>query len=104
PSAPRKDTRRVEVRDVKLLLDEVAAGMNPSETREIMDDICAIHKRDCTILLIEHDTGLVEEYLSGDRDRLWNKDRRRKLSGSLLKPAGHRSLSRARRTMRHTSE
>jgi ABC-type branched-subunit amino acid transport system ATPase component len=24
-----------------LLLDELAAGMNPSETREIMDDICS---------------------------------------------------------------
>ena len=43
-----------------LLLDEPAAGMNPSETREIMDDIRAIHERGCTILLIEHDMGLVE--------------------------------------------
>jgi ABC-type branched-subunit amino acid transport system ATPase component len=43
-----------------LLLDEPAAGMNPSETREIMDDIRAIHERGCTVLLIEHDMGLVE--------------------------------------------
>ena len=43
-----------------LLLDEPAAGMNPSETREIMDDIRGIHERGCTILLIEHDMGLVE--------------------------------------------
>ncbi len=43
-----------------LLLDEPAAGMNPSETREIMEDIRALHARGCTILLIEHDMGLVE--------------------------------------------
>jgi ABC-type branched-subunit amino acid transport system ATPase component len=43
-----------------LLLDEPAAGMNPTETREIMEDIAAIHARGCTILLIEHDMGLVE--------------------------------------------
>ena len=43
-----------------LLLDEPAAGMNPSETREIMEDIRVIHERGCTILLIEHDMGLVE--------------------------------------------
>ena len=43
-----------------LLLDEPAAGMNPSETREIMEDIRAIHARGCAILLIEHDMGLVE--------------------------------------------
>ena len=34
--------------------------MNPTETREIMEDIGAIHERGCTILLIEHDMGLVE--------------------------------------------
>jgi branched-chain amino acid transport system ATP-binding protein len=34
--------------------------MNPSETREIMEDIRALHARGCTILLIEHDMGLVE--------------------------------------------
>lgn len=43
-----------------LLLDEPAAGMNPTETREIMDDIRVIHERGCAILLIEHDMGLVE--------------------------------------------
>jgi ABC-type branched-subunit amino acid transport system ATPase component len=42
-----------------LLLDEPAAGMNPSETNEIMEDIRAINTRGCAILLIEHDMGLV---------------------------------------------
>ena len=58
--------RRLEIaralasRPTLLLLDEPAAGMNPTETREIMADIAAIHRRGCTILLIEHDMGLVE--------------------------------------------
>jgi ABC-type branched-subunit amino acid transport system ATPase component len=43
-----------------VLLDEPAAGMNPSETREIMDDIRTINGRGCAILLIEHDMGLVQ--------------------------------------------
>jgi ABC-type branched-subunit amino acid transport system ATPase component len=42
-----------------LLLDEPAAGMNASETNEIMEDIRVINTRGCAILLIEHDMGLV---------------------------------------------
>ena len=43
-----------------LLLDEPAAGMNPNETQELMDDIRFIRKEfDMTILLIEHDMRLV---------------------------------------------
>ena len=42
-----------------LLLDEPAAGMNPTETRELMRDIGRIRDRGVTILLIEHDMGLV---------------------------------------------
>jgi ABC-type branched-subunit amino acid transport system ATPase component len=42
-----------------LLLDEPAAGMNPTETRELMRDIVHIRDRGITILLIEHDMGLV---------------------------------------------
>ena len=43
-----------------LLLDEPAAGMNPNETQELMDDILFIRdKFDMTILLIEHDLRLV---------------------------------------------
>jgi ABC-type branched-subunit amino acid transport system ATPase component len=43
-----------------LLLDEPAAGMNPSETRELMADIVRIRDMGLTILLIEHDMRLVK--------------------------------------------
>jgi ABC-type branched-subunit amino acid transport system ATPase component len=42
-----------------LLLDEPAAGMNPTETRELMRDIQRIRDRGLTVLVIEHDMGLV---------------------------------------------
>lgn len=43
-----------------LMLDEPAAGMNPQETRELMDTISFIKdKFDVSILLIEHDMSLV---------------------------------------------
>ena len=43
-----------------LLLDEPAAGMNPNETEELMDDISFIRREfGMTILLIEHDMRLV---------------------------------------------
>lgn len=49
-----------------LLLDEPAAGMNPNETKELMDTVRFIRdKFDITILLIEHDlkfvSGLCDE-------------------------------------------
>ncbi len=43
-----------------LLLDEPAAGMNPSETAELMDNICKIRDMfQIAVLLIEHDMNLV---------------------------------------------
>ena len=43
-----------------LLLDEPAAGMNPQETKELMELIRFIREKfDLTILLIEHDMSLV---------------------------------------------
>lgn len=43
-----------------LLLDEPAAGMNPNETKELMDTIQFVRDNfDMTILLIEHDMKLV---------------------------------------------
>lgn len=43
-----------------LLLDEPAAGMNPNETKELMDTIQFVRKHfGMTILLIEHDMKLV---------------------------------------------
>jgi ABC-type branched-subunit amino acid transport system ATPase component len=58
--------RRLEIaralasKPILLLLDEPAAGMNPTETRELMADIRRIHQNGCTVLLIEHDMNLVE--------------------------------------------
>ncbi len=43
-----------------VLLDEPAAGMNPSETAELMGDIKRIHQMGRTILVIEHDMTLIE--------------------------------------------
>ncbi len=42
-----------------LLLDEPAAGMNPTESRELMSDILRIRDRGVTILTIEHDLTVV---------------------------------------------
>ncbi|MGH7321238.1 MAG: ABC transporter ATP-binding protein [Candidatus Rokuibacteriota bacterium] len=42
-----------------LLLDEPAAGMNPTETRELMRDIGRIRDGGVTVLLIEHDMRVV---------------------------------------------
>jgi ABC-type branched-subunit amino acid transport system ATPase component len=51
--------RALATRPRLLLLDEPAAGMNPTETRELMRDIERIRTRGLTILVIEHDMGLV---------------------------------------------
>lgn len=42
-----------------LLLDEPAAGLNPSETAECMALIRQLRDRDTTILLVEHDMAMV---------------------------------------------
>ena len=42
-----------------LLLDEPAAGMNPSETEQLVALLRRIRERGVTILLVEHDMGLV---------------------------------------------
>ncbi len=58
--------RRLEIaralasRPKLLLLDEPAAGMNPNETREVMEDIRRIHEGGRSIAVIEHDMNLVE--------------------------------------------
>ncbi|MFN2525085.1 MAG: ABC transporter ATP-binding protein [Actinomycetota bacterium] len=59
------DQRRVEIaralatRPKLLLLDEPAAGMNPTEKAALMSLIAKIRDRDITILLIEHDMKVV---------------------------------------------
>jgi branched-chain amino acid transport system permease protein len=46
---------------VLLLLDEPTAGMNPTETLELTDQIRHLRERGVTILLIEHKLGVVNE-------------------------------------------
>ena len=49
-----------------LLLDEPAAGMNPSETAELMENICFIRDTfKIAVLLIEHDMNLVMNICEG---------------------------------------
>lgn len=45
---------------VLLLLDEPVAGMNPMESREVMEQIKELRSRGYTILMIEHDMKVVE--------------------------------------------
>ncbi len=53
-------TRALATRPKLLLLDEPAAGMNPNETKELMETIRFVRDEfDMTILLIEHDMKLV---------------------------------------------
>lgn len=63
---PYGEQRRLEIsralatRPTLLILDEPAAGMNPQETKELMELIEMIRKEfDLAILLIEHDMSLV---------------------------------------------
>jgi branched-chain amino acid transport system permease protein len=46
---------------VLLLLDEPTAGMNPTETLELTDQIRHLRERGVTVLLIEHKLGVVNE-------------------------------------------
>lgn len=62
---PYGDQRRLEIaralatKPKLLLLDEPAAGMNPSETADLMTLIRKIRDRGVTVLLIEHHMNLV---------------------------------------------
>jgi branched-chain amino acid transport system ATP-binding protein len=62
---PYGDQRRLEIARALatdprlLLLDEPAAGMNPAEKRSLQDLIRRIRDSGRTVLLIEHDMGLV---------------------------------------------
>ncbi len=59
------DQRRLEIARALatepqlLMLDEPAAGMNPQESRDLMDLIHRIRDKDITVLLIEHDMKVV---------------------------------------------
>jgi branched-chain amino acid transport system ATP-binding protein len=62
---PYGDQRRLEIaralgtKPKLLLLDEPAAGFNPAEKRALMELIKRIRDQGYTVLLIEHDMGLV---------------------------------------------
>lgn len=62
---PYGDQRRLEIARAMataprlLLLDEPAAGMNPSEKRALVDLIREVRAAGLTVLVIEHDMGLV---------------------------------------------
>jgi branched-chain amino acid transport system permease protein len=62
---PYGDQRRLEIARAiatgpsVLLLDEPAAGMNPAEKRDLIDLIRKIRDSGLTVVLIEHDMGLV---------------------------------------------
>lgn len=65
-SLPYGEQRRLEIvralatNPKLILLDEPAAGMNPSETAELMENIRKIRdKKNIAVLLIEHDMNLV---------------------------------------------
>jgi branched-chain amino acid transport system ATP-binding protein len=64
-SLPYGNQRRLEIARALateprlLMLDEPAAGMNPRESRDLMDLIRSIRDKDITILLIEHDMKVV---------------------------------------------
>jgi branched-chain amino acid transport system ATP-binding protein len=71
-SLPYGAQRRLEImralatKPKLLLLDEPAAGMNPSETAELMDTIREIRDRfQIAVLLIEHDMSLVMNICEG---------------------------------------
>jgi ABC-type branched-subunit amino acid transport system ATPase component len=61
------DRRRLEIaralvsRPTLLLLDEPAAGTNPTEKRELMTLVRQVRDSGVAIVLIEHDMGLVME-------------------------------------------
>ena len=62
---PYGDQRRLEIgralasKPKLLFLDEPAAGMNPTESTELMNLIRKIHSSNITVVLIEHDMKLV---------------------------------------------
>jgi branched-chain amino acid transport system permease protein len=53
--------RALMTEPVLLLLDEPTAGMNPTETLELTDQIRSLRERGVTILLIEHKLNVVNE-------------------------------------------
>ena len=78
-----------------LLLDEPAAGMNPSETAELMENIRKIRDTfQIAVLLIEHDMNLVMNICEGHvRAQLRQGHRQGHPRGRPGQPRRHRGLS-----------
>jgi branched-chain amino acid transport system ATP-binding protein len=51
--------RALATRPKLLLMDEPASGMNPVETRQLADDIRRLRDSGITIVIIEHDVGMM---------------------------------------------
>ncbi|MBV9748771.1 MAG: ATP-binding cassette domain-containing protein, partial [Acetobacteraceae bacterium] len=58
---PTEIARALLSRPGLLLLDEPTAGMNPAETRELAEQIRALHQAGLTVLLIEHKLDVVTQ-------------------------------------------
>ena len=66
PEQVREILRALATNPCLLLLDEPAAGMNPSETAELMENIRSIRDTfKIAVLLIEHDMNLVMNICEG---------------------------------------
>ncbi len=80
---------------VLLLLDEPTAGMNPTETLELTDQIRHLRDRGVTMLMIEHKLAVVNrDRRQGRRARPWREDRRGYPEASPLKQGSPACLSR----------
>ena len=82
-----------------LCLDEPAAGLNPRETADLSQLLKSIRdEQDVSILLIEHDMGMVMGDLRPHRRaRLRQEDRRRPARGGPQRRGGDQGLSRRAR-------
>ena len=94
--------RALSLRPRLLLLDEPTAGMNPTETAEMLGIIRGLKATGITILLIEHKLDLVMQL----SDRVVVMDDGSKIAEGLpaevaANPAGHLGLPRSRRGGSH---
>jgi branched-chain amino acid transport system ATP-binding protein len=92
------DARRLEIaralagRPQLLLLDEPAAGMNASETRQLITDIRGLRNKVEAILLVEHDMNLIRQL----SDRLVAMDAGKKIAeGTPTEVLSHPEVLRA---------